>query len=85
MVSWPNSSRGTDCILQQQTGIDLLSENGQMGTEAVQTMVTFALWPRASPFPSVNPSSPHSEKVQMALAPELQTVTATCLGTSSTA
>ena len=48
-------------------------------------MVTFALWPGASPFPSVNPSFPHSEKVQTAAAPELQTIAATNLGTSSTA
>lgn len=74
-VFWPNSSHGTDCILQQAIGIESVCKNRQAGTETAQAMLTFVLWPGPSPF-SVNPSSPHSEKVQMAAAPELQTITA---------
>lgn len=83
-VFWPNSSHGTDCILQQGIGTEWVCKNRQAGTETTQAMLTFVLWPGTSPF-SVNPSSPHSEKVQMATAPELQTITATNLGMSSTA
>lgn len=84
-VSWPNSSCGTDCFLQQGTDGDLVGGNGQTGDGAAQTIVTFALWPGTNPFPSVNPSTPPTEKVQMAAAPELQTLTARNPGTSSTA
>lgn len=55
--------------------MELVCKNRQAGTEAMQAMLTFVLWPGTSPF-SVNPSSPHSGKVQMAAVPELRTITA---------
>lgn len=57
-----------------------------MGTGATRAVVTFAPQPGASPFPSENPFSLTLKfKVQMSAAPELQTITATNLGTSSAA
>lgn len=85
-VSWPNSSHGTDCILQQRTDIEVTSENRQMETGATSAVVAFAPHPGVSPFPSVNTFYPALKfKVQISAALELQTITMTNLGTSSTA